>query len=176
MTYEDYMALRFRSRLFWLIICLLLTTRSQAQEDPIQQRQAYLEAAGTVLTAYMKEQSGWNHYFSTVAPQQSVSEQVKPQETYRRFLEETLSRWRQIKAVPDCYGAHLLYELALYSYSVAANFHLTDLYARGALFVHKAVELAEERARYYTTQGDEYFQRAVVLAQADGCASPSPAR
>ena len=119
------MALRFRGLLLWLSVCLLLATGSQAQEDPIQQHQAYIEAAGAVLAAY---------------------------------------------------STHLLYELALYSYGVAANFHLTSLYARSALFVQKAVELIDERSRYYTTQGDEYFQRAVLLAQADGCASPPPAR
>jgi hypothetical protein len=135
------MALRFRGLLLWLSVCLLSATGSQAQEDPIQQHQAYIEAAGAVLTTYMKEQSGWNHYFTTVAPQQSASDQVKPQEAYRRFLEDTLSRWRQIKVVPACYNTHLLYELALYSYGVAANFHLTSLYARSALFVQKAVEL-----------------------------------
>jgi hypothetical protein len=68
----------------------------------------------------------------------------------------------------------MLYELALYSYSVAADFHRTGLYANSALFVQKAIDLAEERARYYTTQGDEYFKRAVLLAQADGCVYPSP--
>jgi hypothetical protein len=166
------MTLRFWGRIFWLNICMLLPMAGHAQEDPIQQRQAYVEAAGAVLTTYTKEQSQWNHYFTTIAPQQSVSDQAKAQETYRRFLEETLSRWQQLKITPACYSSHVLYELAIYSYSVAADFHLTVLYARSALLgSKKAVDLAEERSHYYTIQGDDYFKRAVLLAQVDGCVS-----
>jgi hypothetical protein len=159
----------------WLGIGMLLVVGSHAQEDPLQQRHAYLEAAGTILTTYMQEQNGWNHYFTTAAPQQSTSEQVKAQETYRHFLDNTLTKWRQVKAIPACYSAHLLYEFALYSYSTAADFHLTVLHAKSALFTQKAVDLADERSRYYTSQGDEYFQRAVLLAQVDGCVNVPPA-
>ena len=165
------MTLRLRGGILWLSVCLLGPVASYAQEDPIQQRQAYIAAGGAVLTAYEKEQRSWNHYFTTVAPQQNAGEQIKQQESYRRFLEDTLTKWRQITVIPICHSSHMLYELALYSYSIAADFHLTVLYAKSALFVQKAMELAEERARYYTSQGDEYFKRAVLLAQVDGCVS-----
>lgn len=143
----------------------------------MQQRQAYVEAASAVLAAYMKEQSAWNHYFTTIAPDQSASDQIKPQETYRRFLEDTLSQWRQIKVVPACQSPHLLYELALSFYDVAADFRLAFLYARSALLgSKKAADLVEERSRTYTTLGDEYFKKAALSAQASGCVVPAASR
>jgi hypothetical protein len=156
---------------------LLLPLASAAQEDPIKQHQAYVEAMGTLLATYMKEQSAWNHYFTTIAPDQSVSEQMKPQETYRRFLAETLAQWRQIKTVSTCQTVHLLYEAALYSYGVAADFRLTFVQAKSALFGSKqAISLAEERSRHYTSVGDEYFKKAALLAEATACVGAATAR
>lgn len=170
------MILRLWGGMLCLSVCLLWPIAPYAQEDPIQQRQAYIQAGGAVLTAYEKEQRGWNHYFTTVAPRQNASEQTKSQETYRRFLEDALSKWRQITVIPVCHSSHVLYELALYSYSIAADFHLTELYTTSALFAQKALDLAAERARYYTTQGDEYFKRAALLAQVDECVYLPPSK
>ena len=150
---------------------------THAQEEPVQQHQAYMEAISALLATYMKEQNAWNHYFTTIAPDQSASEQIKPQEMYRRFLADTLTQWRQVKLVPTCQTVHLLYEAAFYSYGVAADFRLVFLHARSALFGPKqAVNLAEERSRHYTAAGEEYFKKAALLAQATGCVSPSTSR
>jgi hypothetical protein len=165
---------------WWRVFVLgmvLLPLCSHAQDDPVQQHHAYVEAIGTVLTTYMKEQSAWNHYFTTIAPDQSASDQLKPQETYRRFLADTLTQWRQVKIVTACQTVHLLYEVALYSYSVAADFRLTFLHAKSALLGPKqAISLAEERSRHYTSVGDDYFKRAALLAQATGCVAPTTPR
>jgi hypothetical protein len=156
---------------------LLVPPVSLAQEDAVQQHQAYVEASSTLLVAYMKEQNAWNHYFITIAPDQSASDQLKPQEMYRRFLLDTLAQWRQLKAVTACQTAHLLYEAALSSYGVAADFHLIFLHAKSALLGSKqAVGLAEERSRHYTAVGDDYFKKAALLAQATACIAPSPPR
>jgi hypothetical protein len=145
------------------------------QEDPVQQRHAYFEAVSALLKNYLKEQNAWNHYFTTIAPEQSAGEQLKPQETYRHFLVDTLAQWRQVKVVSACQSPHILYELALYSYSVAADFRLTFLYAKSALLgSQKAIALAEERSRFYTTLGDDYFKKAALLAQASNCVGPAP--
>jgi hypothetical protein len=157
-----------------VLLCPLI---SHAQEDPVQQHQAYVEAMSTLLATYMKEQNAWNHYFTTIAPDQNASEQIKPQEMYRRFLADMLTQWRQVKLVPACQTVHLLYEAALYSYGIAADFRLVFLHARSALLGPKqAVNLAEERSRHYTATGDEYFKKAALLAQAAGCVAPSPSR
>ena len=166
---------------FWSCLCvlglLLVPCASLAQDDPVQQHQAYVEASSTLLATYMKEQNAWNHYFITIAPDQSASDQLKPQDTYRRFLLDTLTQWRQLKTVTACQTAHLLYEAALYSYGVAADFRLTFLYAKSVLLGPKQVAtLAEERSRHYTTVGDEYFKKAALLAQATACVAPSPPR
>jgi hypothetical protein len=146
------------------------------QEDPVQQRHAYLEAVSALLKNYLKEQNAWNHYFTTIAPEQRAGDQIKPQETYRRFLADALAQWRQVKVVSACQSPHILYELALYSYSVAADFRLTFLYAKSAfLGSQKATTLAEERSRFYTTLGDDYFKKAALLAQASNCIGPAPA-
>jgi hypothetical protein len=161
----------------FLSLSLLLGSAigSWTQEDPIQQRHAYLEAISVLLKHYLKEQNAWNHYFTTIAPEQSAGEQMKPQETYRRFLADTLVQWRQVKVVSTCQSPHLLYELALHSYSVAADFRLTFLYARSTLLgSQKAAALAEERSRFYTTLGDDYFKKAALLAQASNCIGPAP--
>ena len=161
----------------FVLVVLLGPLISHAQEDPVQQHQAYVEAISTLLATYMKEQNAWNHYFTTIAPDQSASEQLKPQETYRRFLADTLTQWRQVKLVTACQTVHLLYEAALYSYGIAADFRLIFLHAKSALLGPKqAVHLAEERSRHYTTAGDEYFKKAALLAQATGCVTPSPSR
>jgi hypothetical protein len=165
----------------WSSLCvlgfLLLPLASAAQEDPVKQHQAYMEAMGTLLATYMKEQNAWNHYFTTIAPDQSASEQMKPQETYRRFLADTLAQWRQIKTVSACQTVHLLYEAALFSYGVAADFRLTFVQARSALFGSKqAISLAEERSRHYTSVGDEYFKKAALLAEATACVGTATAR
>jgi hypothetical protein len=169
-----------KSRL-WSRLCvlglLLVPCASLAQEDPVQQHQAYVEASSTLLATYMKEQNAWNHYFATIAPDQGASDQLKPQDTYRRFLLDTLTQWRQLKTVTACQTAHLLYEAALYSYGVAADFRLTFLHAKSVLLGPKqAATLAEERSRHYTTVGDEYFKKAALLAQATACVAPSPPR
>ena len=169
-----------KSRL-WSHLCvlglLLVPGASLAQEEPVQQHQAYVEASSTLLATYMKEQNAWNHYFTTIAPDQSASDQLKPQDTYRRFLLDTLTQWRQLKAVTACQTAHLLYEAALYSYGVAADFRLTFLHTKSVLLGPKqAAILAEERSRHYTTVGDEYFRKAALLAQATACVAPSPPR
>jgi hypothetical protein len=158
----------------WSLLCvlglLLLPLASAAQEDAVKQHQAYVEAMGTLLATYMKEQSAWNHYFTTIAPDQSASEQMKPQETYRHFLADTLTQWRHIKTVPACQTVHLLYEAALFSYGVAADFRLTFLQTKSALFGPKqAISLVEERSRHYTSVGDEYFKKAALLAEATAC-------
>ena len=167
--------LRWSSLLvLWMLLCPLV---SQAQEDPVQQHQAYVEATSALLATYMKEQNAWNHYFTTIAPDQSASEQIKPQEMYRRFLADTLTQWQQIKLVTACQTVHLLYEAALFAYGVAADFRLAFLHARSALLGPKqAANLAEERSRHYTTAGDEYFKKAALLAQAAACVTPSPSR
>jgi hypothetical protein len=156
---------------------LLVSSVSLAQEDLVQQHQAYVEASNTLLAAYMKEQNAWNHYFTTIAPDQSVRNQLKPQETYRRFLLDTLTQWRQLKTVTACQTTHLLYEAALYSYGVAADFRLTFLHAKSALLgSQQVVTLAEERSRYYTAVGDDYFKKAALLAQATACVAPATPR
>jgi hypothetical protein len=156
---------------------LLVSSVSLAQEDAVQQHQAYVEASSTLLATYLKEQNAWNHYFTTIAPDQGASDQLKPQETYRRFLLDTLTQWRQLKTVPACQTAHLLYEAALYSYGVAADFHLIFLHAKNTLFGPKqAVTLAEEHSRHYTAVGDDYFKKAALLAQATSCVAPSTPR
>jgi hypothetical protein len=165
---------------FWSRLCvlglLLVPLASLAQEDP-GQHQAYVEASSTLLATYMKEQNAWNHYFTTIAPDQSAGDQLKPQETYRRFLLDTLTQWRQLKTVTACQTAHLLYEAALYSYGVAADFRLTFLHAKSALLGSKqTATLAEERSRHYTAMGDDYFKRAALLAQAAACVAPSTPR
>ena len=165
----------------WSRLCMLglwlVPLASLAQEDPVQQHQAYVEASSTLLATYLKEQNAWNHYFTTIAPDQSASDQLKPQDMYRRFLLDTLTQWRQLKIVTACQTAHLLYEAALYSYGVAADFHLTFLHAKSALLGPKqAVILAEERSRHYTTVGDDYFKKAALLAQATACVAPSTPR
>jgi hypothetical protein len=165
----------------WPCLCmlglLLVSSVSLAQEDAVQQHQAYVEASSTLLATYLKEQNAWNHYFTTIAPDQSTSDQFKPQETYRRFLLDTLTQWQQLKAVPACQTAHLLYEAALYSYGVAADFRLIFLHAKSALLAPKqAVTLAEERSRHYTAVGDDYFKKAALLAQATACVAPSTPR
>jgi hypothetical protein len=127
------------------------------------------------LQTYLKKQHAWNHYFTTIAPEQRTREQITPQETYRRFLTDILAQWHQLPVVPACQSAHLLYELALYSYGVAADFRLIFLYTKDALLSPpKAIALAEERSRYYTSKGDAYFEKATLLAQASGCVSPAP--
>jgi hypothetical protein len=157
-----------------LSLLLGLAVASRSQEDPVQQRQAYLEAVSAFLKGYLKEQNAWNHYFTTIAPEQSAGDQIKPQETYRRFLADTLAQWRQIKVVPACQSSHGLYELALHAYGVAADFRLTFLYTKSALLgSQKATTLAEERARHYTTTGDDYFKKAALSAQANNCVGPS---
>jgi endonuclease/exonuclease/phosphatase (EEP) superfamily protein YafD len=147
-----------------------LTLQAAAQQSPESPYQAYREAAGAVLQTYLKAQQAWNHHFIAIAPKQRSSEQIASQETYRRFLADTLAQWRQLPVVAACQSTHLLYELALYSYSMAADFRLSFLYARSALFgLPKAATLAEERSRYYTSQGDAYFKQAALLAQTSGC-------
>jgi hypothetical protein len=147
---------------------------SWAQEDPIQQRHTYLETASTLLKNYVREQNAWNHYFTTIAPEQSAGDQIKPQETYRRFLADTLAQWRQVKVAFACQSPHILYELALYSYGVAADFRLLLLYVKNTLLgSQKATALAEERSRFYTTLGDDYFKKAALLAQASHCIGPA---
>jgi hypothetical protein len=172
---------RRMTSVFWSPLCvlglLLIPLASLAQEDPGQHHQIYVEASSTLLAAYMKEQNAWNHYFTTISPDQSASDQLKPQETYRRFLLDTLTQWRQLKTVAACQTAHLLYETALYSYGVAADFRLTFLHAKSALFGPKqTVTLAEERSRHYTAMGDDYFKKAALLAQATACVAPSTLR
>jgi hypothetical protein len=167
--------------LLWSRLCVLglvlVPLASLAQEDVVQQHQAYVEASSTLLATYMKEQNAWNHYFTTIAPDQGASDQLKPQETYRRFLLDTLTQWRQLKTVSACQTTHLLYETALYSYGVAADFRLIFLHAKSALLSPKqAATLAEERARHYTAMGDDYFKRAALLAQATACVAPAAPR
>ena len=160
-----------------LSLSLLLESAvvSWTQEDPVQQRHAYLAAASALLKNYLKEQNAWDHYFTTIAPEQSAGDQMKLQETYCRFLADTLAQWRQVKVVSACQSSHILYELALHSYSVAADFRLTFLYAKSALLgSQKATALAEERSRFYTTLGDDYFKKAALLAQASNCIGPAP--
>jgi hypothetical protein len=93
-----------------------------------------------------------------------------PRTTYRRFLADTLARWRQIDVVSACQSSHLLYELALYSYRAAADFRLAFLYTKSTLLgPKKAALLAEERSRHYTSTGDAYFEQATLLAQTSDC-------
>jgi hypothetical protein len=154
---------------------MLLTATSVLQESPTLQRQAYITASTALLTAYLKEQHSWNHYFTTIAPDQSTSQQIKPQEAYRRFLADTLSQWRQMVTETTCQSPHLLYELALFSYGVAADFRLAFLHASNTpLGSRKATDVAEERARHYTAMGDNYFKQAAALAQANSCVGTPP--
>ncbi|GIX47621.1 MAG: hypothetical protein KatS3mg131_1832 [Candidatus Tectimicrobiota bacterium] len=138
--------------------------------------QAYLQAAGTLLATYVQEQQAWNRYFTHVAPQQKVREQIAPQQAYRRFLSDVLARWRQLPVVPSCRETHTLYELALLCYGVAADFRLALLYSRAAwLAPAELTSFSEARARHYTTLGDAYFKQAAATAQAQGCV-PIPPR
>jgi hypothetical protein len=167
--------------LYWLPLLvfglLLCPLAGRTQEDPINQHQIYVEAMSTLLATYIKEQNAWNHYFTTIAPDQSASDQIKPQETYRRFLADTLAQWRQIKTVSACQTVHLLYEAALYSYGVAADFRLTFLLAKSPLLGSKpAINLAEERARHYTGVGDEYFKKAALFAEVAACSGTATLR
>ena len=140
------------------------------QDAPSSALRAYRQAAGAVLTTYVQEQRSWNHYFTRVAPQQKVGDQIPPQNAYRRFLATTLTQWRQISVPLPCEGTHALYEQALLAYGVAADFHLIFLQASRALFSVRAVrEFAAERTQHYTALGDTYFRQAAQHAQASGC-------
>lgn len=163
--------------ILWLAYPTLLVAAQDSPESMLLQRQAYLNAAGSLLQTYMQEQHTWNHYFTTIAPDQSAREQITPQQKYRGFLNHTLTQWRQLSAIPACQSSHFLYELALYSYAVAADFRLTFLYTKSSILESKkAVQLAEDRSRHYTAKGDAYFKEANMLAQSSGCVnSPTPA-
>ena len=162
--------------LLWLGCLTLPTMAEQSQEATAQQRQSYRQAASALLQSYLQEQHTWNHYFTTIAPDQGAREQIAPQQKYRRFLHSTLAQWRQLDGAANCQDSHLGYELALYAYTVAADFRLIFLYARGFLLEPKSIStLAEERSRLYTTEGDTYFKQAAQRASSNGCVSLSAA-
>lgn len=160
--------------LLWLGCLSLPVMAEQSPESAAQRHQHYLKAASALLQTYLQEQHTWNHYFTTIAPDQGAREQIAPQQKYRRFLHHTLAQWRQLDGPPDCQDTHLRYELALYAYTAAADFRLIFLYARGFLLEPKNVStLAEERSRLYTTEGDTYFKQAAQRASSSGCVSIS---
>lgn len=139
-------------------------------EDKAEPYAAYVEQASAVLANYVRQQQAWNHYFSHIAPGQSIHEQLAPQQAYRRFLAEVLVSWQQMIAAPSCQYTHTLYETALIAYNVAADFRLAFLYADSTVFGSKTVlALLEERTQHYTTVGDDAFQRATAAAQASHC-------
>ena len=164
--------INFMARYLILSCCIvmgptLLNALAENQTDPYA---AYVEQASTVLADYVREQQSWNHYFSHIAPSQSLREQVAPQKAYRHFLAAVLDSWQQITGVPSCQYTHTLYETALIAYSVAADFRLAFLYASSAILGSKtALALVEERAQHYTTVGDNAFQRATSAAQESHC-------
>ena len=167
-------------RTCWLLVLWsgYVTLSAAAQSPPVAsppRLRDYLHTAASLLDAYVTEQDNWNHYFTTVAPDQSAREQITPQQKYRRFLTDTLTQWRQIATVPPtCQSAHFLYELALYAYVAAADFRQVFLYARSSLLGSKKVAmLAAERSRHYTAEGDAYFKKAALLAPSHGCAGSS---
>ena len=165
-----------------MVCCLLLSygillappLLTATAEDKAESSAAYVEQASAVLADYVREQQAWNHYFSHIAPGQSIHEQIAPQKAYRRFLAEVLASWQEMTAAPSCQYTHTLYETALIAYHVAADFRLAFLYAGNAVFGSKTVlALVEERAQHYTTVGDDAFQRATAAAQASHCGGAS---